>query len=213
MNFKPRLAASLLSLAALSSAPVWAADAVPDYASLSSDPSGSYVVDSDHANVHFNVGHVGVGECSGVFTKVAGSYTFDAKNPAADKADITIAVDSLDTFMALRNEHLKSNLFFDAKTYPEIHFVSTRYEPKTDSTGVLYGNITLHGVTRPASFEVQLEGAGTVGYLPKPWGGYLSGFVATTTLDRTDFGMDAYGAAVGHKIDVRVQIEGVRTPA
>ena len=173
--------------------------------------AGSYQVDSDHSSVQFTIGHAGVALCSGVFKKVSGSYTFDPEHPAADKADITIAVDSLDTFLPMRDEDLKKGKqFFDATEYPQIHFTSTRYVPKGRDHGLLYGDITLHGVTKPAVFRVELVGSGTVGYLPKPWGGYLSGFVATTTLDRMDFGVDAYAAGLSHKVTVRVEIEGVR---
>ena len=61
------------------------------------------------------------------------------------------------------------------------------------------------------TFDVKLVGAGDVPYLPKPWGGYLSGFVATATINRMDFGMTAFAAGLGHNVTVRVDIEGVRT--
>jgi len=68
----------------------------------------------------------GIGLFTGVFKKVTGSYTFDPKNPRADKADNTIPVDGLDTFFPMRDEDLKSAAFFDAKANPDIHFVSTK---------------------------------------------------------------------------------------
>lgn len=68
----------------------------------------------------------GIGLFTGVFKKVTGSYTFDPKNPRADKADITIPVDGLDTFFPMRDEDLKGAAFFDAKANPDIHFVSTK---------------------------------------------------------------------------------------
>ncbi len=206
-------------LKALAATAVAAAFAVPSFAAApqaygrlhDTALAGTYQVDSDHSSVQFTIGHAGVALCSGVFKKVSGSYTFDPKHPAADKADITIAVDSLDTFLPMRDDDLKKGKqFFDATEYPQIHFASTRYVPKGRDHGLLYGDITLHGVTKPAVFRVELVGSGKVGYLPKPWGGYLSGFVATTTLDRMDFGVDAYAAGLSHKVTVRVEIEGVR---
>ena len=109
------------------------------------------------------------------------------------------------------NKDLLGKAFFDADAYPDIHFVSTKYVPKGKEDGLLHGNLTLHGVTKPVTFKVHLEGAGDVGYLPKPWGGYLTGFTATTTIDRMDFGMTAYAAGLSHTVDIRVQVEGVRT--
>ncbi|MGA8009459.1 MAG: YceI family protein [Thiomonas sp.] len=206
------LAAACLALA-VSAAPAWAAgNAAPQaYGHLHANPAGSYTVDSDHSGVQFTIGHAGVGLFTGVFKQVTGSYTFDPKDPKQNKADITIPAKSLDTFLPQRDTDLLAAPFFDATAHPDIHFVSTRYVPHGKARGDLYGNLTLRGVTKPAVFHVRLVGAGDVAYLPKPWGGYLSGFVATTTINRMDFGMTAYAAGLSHEVKVRVQIEGVRT--
>ncbi len=111
----------------------------------------------------------------------------------------------------MRDADLKGAAFFDAKANPDIHFVSTKYVPQGKDRGLLYGDMTMRGVTKPAVFQVKLEGAGKVAYLPKPWGGYLTGFVATTTIDRMDFGISAYPSGLSHKVQVRVEIEGVQT--
>ncbi|MDE2121245.1 MAG: YceI family protein [Betaproteobacteria bacterium] len=227
MNMPSRLrialgagALSLASLTALA-APALAADAAPTaqapkvqpYAPLQADPAGSYTVDADHSGAQFSIGHAGVAMLTGVFGKVTGSYTFDPRDPKADKADITIPVNSLDTFLPARTKDVLAGQFLDADKYPTMHFVGTRYVPHGRHGGVLHGELTLHGVTRPVAFRVHLVGAGEVSYLPKPWGGYLSGFVATTVIDRTDFGIDAFSAGIGHKVRVRVEIEGVRNPS
>ncbi len=193
--------------------PTWAAQtqAPQAYARQHASPAGSYQVDPDHSGLQFTIGHAGIGLFTGVFKKVTGSYTFDPKNPKADKADITVPVDGLDTFFPMRDDDLKGAAFFDAKANPDIHFVSTKYVPQSQDRGLLYGDMTLRGVTKPVVFHVQLEGAGKVPYLPKPWGGYLTGFVATATIDRMDFGMSAYPSGLSHKVQVRVEIEGVQT--
>ncbi|MGC9164026.1 MAG: YceI family protein [Thiomonas sp.] len=198
--------------AALCAAPAWAAGgAAPQaYAHLHADPAGSYRIDPDHSGVQFTIGHAGVGRFTGVFKQISGSYTFDPSDPKRDKADITIPVKSLDTFLPQRDTDLLAAPFFDAQAHPDIHFVSTRYVPHGKDRGTLYGNLTLRGVTRPVVFQVRLVGAGDVPYLPKPWGGYLSGFVATATIDRMDFGMTAYPAGLSHAVKVRVEIEGVK---
>ncbi|MDD4886525.1 MAG: YceI family protein [Thiomonas sp.] len=212
-----RLPYALLSAACmaatLAAAPAWAAgSAAPQaYGHLHANPAGSYQVDPDHSGVQFTIGHAGVGRFTGVFKQVSGSYTFDPSNPKQDKADITIPVKSLDTFLPQRDTDLLAAPFFDAAAHPDIHFVSTRYAPQGKDRGTLYGTLTLRGVTEPAVFHVRLIGAGDVPYLPKPWGGYLSGFVATTTINRMDFGMTAFAAGLSHEVTVRVDIEGVKT--
>ena len=222
-RFRIALGAGALSLASLSAfaVPALAADAAPSaqapkvqpYAPLQADPAGSYTVDADHSGAQFSIGHAGVAMLTGVFGKVTGSYTFDPRDPKADKADITIPVDSIATFLPLRDKHVLGDEFLDAAKFPTMHFVSTRYVPHGPRAGVLHGELTLHGVTRAVAFRVHLVGAGEVSYLPKPWGGYLSGFVATTVIDRTDFGIDAFAAGIGHKVRVRVEVEGVRNPS
>ncbi len=208
----PLKALAATTLAAAFALPTFAASAPQAYGRLHDKAlAGAYQVDPDHSSVQFTIGHAGVALCSGVFKKVSGTYTLDPKHPAADKADITIAVDSLDTFLPMRDEDLKKGKqFFDATEYPEIHFKSTRYVAKGDGRGLMYGDMTLHGVTRPVMFHVRMIGAGKVGYLPKPWGGFLTGFVATTTIDRMDFGVNGYAAGLSHKVAVRVEVEGVR---
>ncbi|MGC8808370.1 MAG: YceI family protein [Thiomonas sp.] len=203
---------TLCLTAALCAAPAWAAgSAAPQaYGHLHANPAGSYQVDPDHSGVQFTIGHAGVGRFTGVFKQVSGSYTFDPADPKMDKADITIPVKSLDTFLPQRDTDLLAAPFFDATAHPDIRFVSTRYVPQGKDRGTLYGNLTLRGVTRPATFHVRLIGAGDVAYLPKPWGGYLSGFVATTTINRMDFGMTAFAAGLSHEVTVRVDIEGVK---
>ena len=198
---------------ALSAAPAWAAgSAAPQaYGHLQASPAGSYQIDPDHSGVQFTIGHAGVGDFTGVFKRITGTYTFNPKNPRQDKADITIPVQGLDTFLPQRDTDLLAAPFFDAAAHPDIHFVSTRYAPKGKAGGTLYGNLTLRGVTKPVAFQVRLVGAGDVAYLPKPWGGYLSGFVATTTINRMDFGMTAFAAGLSHTVTVRVEIEGVKT--
>ncbi|CUA93579.1 YceI family protein [Thiomonas bhubaneswarensis] len=217
MHTSPRRSATAAVVASLAlvlaAAPTWASEpsAPQPYAHKMSDPAGSYRVDPDHSGVQFTLGHAGVGRFTGVFKSVTGTYTFDPADPAKDQADIVIPVKSLDTFLPQRDTDLLATPFFDAAAHPDIRFVSTRYVPQDKTHGKLYGNLTLRGVTHPVTFDVKLIGAGDVPYLPKPWGGYLSGFVATATINRMDFGMTAFAAGLGHDVAVRVEVEGVRS--
>ncbi|MBD3816838.1 MAG: YceI family protein, partial [Halothiobacillus sp.] len=162
------------------------------YQPLNDHAGGQYQIDPDHSQVFFTLGHVGIAPFTGRFNTISGHYTINSKHPGKNKAEISIPVDSIDTNLALRNEHLLSKEFFDAKNYPEITFTSTSFVPNKQGGGNLHGLMRFHGVTRPEVFHVKKVGAGEVAYLPKPWGGYLSGFVATTTIKRSDFGLMAY---------------------
>lgn len=181
------------------------------YQPLNDNADGQYQIDPDHSQVFFTLGHVGIAPFTGRFNKISGHYTIDSKHPGKNKAEISIPVDSIDTNLALRNEHLLSKEFFDAKNYPEITFTSTSFVPNKQGGGNLHGLMSFHGVTRPEVFHVKKVGAGEVAYLPKPWGGYLSGFAATTTIKRSDFGLMAYlPQGLSNDVHITVNIEGIR---
>jgi len=183
------------------------------YVPLHHSANGSYTIDSQHTNVLFTIGHVGITEFTGHFAKVTGTYTWNSRNPKKDRVHIVIPTASIHTNYALRDKHLRSKEFFDAKKYPHITFVSSKYVPTGTKTGKLYGRLTMHGITKPALFMVRKIGAGPVSYLPKPWGGYLSGFVATTTIYRSQFGIAAYlPEGLSNAVRVKVEIEGVKKP-
>ncbi|MGC9215621.1 YceI family protein [Acidithiobacillus sp.] len=181
------------------------------YMPLNGNPDGIYTIDPQHTNVLFTIGHVGITEFTGHFDKISGTYTFDNSAPQKDRVRIAIPAASINTNFALRDQHLRSKEFFDVKKYPDITFVSTKYAPNGDKAGNLYGDLTLHGVTKPVMFKVREIGAGEISYLPKPWGGYLSGFVATATIHRSDFGMTAYlPEGLSNTIRIKVEVEGVK---
>ncbi len=201
-------AAAALTLAALSLVPTAAqASSTPMHDSF----SGTYRIDPDHSIAWFMVEHARIAEFVGRFDKISGSYTFNPKDPAKDKVEVTIPVDSLDTNFAMRNRDLLGPDFFNAREFPDIKFVSTRYESTGQYTGKLYGNMTMHGTTHQVVFQVRQLGAGPVKALPKPWGGYLSGYLATATIKRSAFGVSAYEGMIGDSVHLHINIEGVRT--
>ena len=174
-------------------------------------PAGTYRVDPDHSLAWFTVGHAGVALVVGRFDKMSGTYTFDPADAAKDRANISIEASSLDTNLAARDHDLQGPDFFNVREFPTIEFHSTRFRSTGAKTGLLYGKLTLRGVTHPVVFHVREIGAGPVTALPKPWGGYLSGYEATTTIRRSRFGMSAYAGMIGDVVHLHVNIEGVRT--
>jgi len=201
--------ARILTLSTLLLAGTALAAPTQHYTLLNGNPDGTYRIDPQHSNVLFTIGHVGITQFTGRFDKITGTYTFNAQDPAKDRVHITIPAASINTDYPLRDQHLRSKEFFYVQKYPNITFVSSKYVPTGKRTGDLYGNLTLHGVTKPVVFAVRELGAGNVPYLPKPWGGYLTGFVARTTIHRSDFGMDAYlPEGLSNAIAIKVEVEG-----
>ncbi|MFP8965720.1 YceI family protein [Pokkaliibacter sp. CJK22405] len=166
--------------------------------------AADYSVDPAHSSVSFTIGHLGTSVTLGQFRKFSGDYSLDETNPAASSVKLTIDSASVDTNYEPRDKHLSSPDFLDVKQFPEITFTSTAYEGTADA-GKLTGDMTLHGVTKPVSFDVKKIGEGK-----DPWGGYRSGFVATTTIKRSEFGITNFIPGVTDETDLTVRIEGVR---
>jgi polyisoprenoid-binding protein YceI len=203
------LLAPALSLALLSSGFLSPALSHADsYKTATGDPSGLYRIDPDHTSVTFTVGHAGIATAVGRFDKVSGHYLL-----SKDKTDvdIKIAANSIDTNHAMRDKDLRGPDFLDAKTFPTLRFVSHSYKKTGKKTGILTGKLTLHGKTRTVRLKIHEVGAGLVSALPKPWGGYLSGYDAEGTIKRSDFGVTTYPGMIGDTIHLYISVEGIRT--
>ncbi|MHB8253812.1 MAG: YceI family protein [Acidiferrobacter sp.] len=180
------------------------------YAVQHQDPSGVYRIDPNHSLAWFTVGHAGVAVVVGRFDTMTGVYRIDRTHPARDSVKITIPTASINTDFAMRDNDLRGPDFLNVKVFPQARFVSRRYVATSTTAGNLYGQLTLHGITRPVVLHVREIGTGPVG-LPKPWGGYVSGYEATTVIHRRAFGIDAYPGMIADRIYLHFNIEGVRT--
>ncbi len=183
--------------------PAWSAS----YKNGTGDPSGLYRIDPDHTSVTFTVGHAGVATAVGRFDTISGHYRLDS-----GKTDvvINIATNSIDTDHPMRDKDLRGPDFFDARTFPTIRFVATRYKKTGKKTGLLTGKLSLHGKTRTVTLKVHEVGAANVSALPKPWGGYLTGYDAEGAVRRSDFGITTYPGMIGDKVQLYISVEGIR---
>jgi polyisoprenoid-binding protein YceI len=174
----------------------------------------SWSVDPSHSHVEFAVKHLMIATVKGRFGVVRGTVTIDETDPARGAAEIEIDADSIDTGQAQRDAHLRSADFFDVETFPKLIFRSTRIAEVSDDRFTLTGDLTIHGVTRQVSLDVRPEGRGK-----DPWGGERSGFSATTTIKRSDFGLtwnqllETGGLAVGDEIRISLDLEVVKQSA
>jgi polyisoprenoid-binding protein YceI len=168
-----------------------------------------YVIDTKdmHAAIEFKISHLGISFLKGQFRQFSGNFYYDPAKPQENKVYVKIDVTSLDTNHAERNKHLKSDDFFDTKKYPTAEFVSTSYTPIDDTKGVMHGNFTLRGISKPVDIQVTHIGGGK-----DPWGGFRQGFEGSTTLHLSDFNMK--GAAmlgpVSEEVQVMLYIEGIK---
>lgn len=171
----------------------------------------TWTIDPVHSSVEFSVRHLMITTVKGRFTDVQGTVTLDEANPAAAAAEIRIQAASIDTREAQRDAHLKSADFFDVETFPLLTFRSTAVDGIRKDGFTLVGDLTIHGVTREVALDVSSEGRAK-----DPWGGERAGYVATTKIKRSDFGLtwnqllETGGLAVSDEVKISLDVQVVK---
>jgi len=170
-------------------------------------PAADYVIDTEkaHAFIQFRIQHLGFSWLYGRFNDFNGTFSYDEKNPASNKVDVTIKTASVDTNHAERDKHLRGDDFLDVEKFPQARFVSTKFEDKGDGKAVLSGDFTLHGVTKPIVIAVERVGQGD-----DPWGGYRTGFSGTTVLKLADYGITRDLGPAAQEVELTLSVEGIR---
>ena len=177
--------------------------------------ASTWDLDSAHTSVQFSVRHLMVSTVRGAFSKVSGAAQADDSDVTRSKVQATIDAASIDTRNDKRDTHLKSADFLDVAKYPTITFVSKKIERASPGHFKVTGDLTLHGVTR----EVILDVEGPTPEIKDPWGKTRAGAVATTTINRKDFGinwnqtLDAGGVAVGEEVSITIDVEATKRAA
>jgi len=145
----------------------------------------------------------------GEFTKLTGNAQIDPADPAKSAVEITIEAGSLNTREPQRDEHLRSPDFFDVANYPTLTFRSKRVEPLGAETFKLIGDLTIRGVTRQVTFDVE----GPTPSVKDPWGNVRAGVTASAKVNRKDFGLvwnaltEAGGVVVGDEVKITIDAE------
>ncbi|ATE70585.1 YceI family protein [Lysobacter capsici] len=175
------------------------------FAGTASAAALTYKIDPNHTDVVASWSHFGFSNPVAHFGKVDGSITYDPAKPAASKVEVTIPLDGLDSHVADFDEHLKSADFFDAAKYPTITFKSTKVEAAGAKKLKVTGDLTVHGVTKPAVLDVTVNKIGEQPMAKRA----AAGFDATTTLKRSDFGIAKYVPNVSDEIKIRITTEAI----
>ncbi len=183
----------------------------PATTTVPTDLTGDWVIDPTHSSIGFTARHAMVTKVRGTFEEFEGSAHLDAANPAASTANVTIKVASINTRNAQRDEHLRTNEFFDAPTYPEITFTSTGVEVVSADTYRLTGDLTVKGITKPVTIEFEHTGLAT-----DPFDNLRAGFEGKATINRSDFGvtwnapLETGGVLVSDKIVLEFDISAIK---
>lgn len=173
--------------------------------------AGTWTIDPSHSEVGFVVRHMMVSKVKGRFAKVDGTITV-AEDVLQSSVEATIDAASIDTRDENRDAHLRSGDFFEVETYPNLTFRSTGIRTDGDDF-VLDGELTIRGVTRPVSLELEFNGT-----QPNPLaeGKPTAGFSAETEISRKDFGLEwnvaleTGGVLVADKVKIVLDIEAIK---
>ncbi|MDB5119371.1 MAG: polyisoprenoid-binding protein [Sphingobacteriales bacterium] len=161
-------------------------------------------VDKSHAKVGFTVTHLMLSEVDGNFKSFDASITSSKQDFSDAVFELTINAASVDTDNDKRDEHLKSADFFDIAKYPQITFKSTSVKQVEGKKYKVNGNLTMHGVTKPVTLDLILNGIGKNMKTQKP----IAGFKVNGTINRTDFGVGkAPAAIVSEEVEIKANGE------
>lgn len=170
-------------------------------------PAADYAIDTEgaHAFIQFRIQHLGYSWLYGRFNEFDGKFTYDEKNPSANKVEVTIDTASIDSNHAERDKHLRSDDFLNVQAHPKATFTSTSVKSTGEGTADIHGDLTLNGVTKPVVIAARFIGEGE-----DPWGGYRAGFEGQTTLRLKDFDIAKDLGPAAQTVDLIISVEGVR---
>jgi polyisoprenoid-binding protein YceI len=188
-----KLTSKILALAAVASALAPAAPAAVE----------TFKIDPVHSSVGFTIRHI-VSKVPGAFTKFSGAVQVDRDNMENNSVEATIDVGSINTFNDYRDADLKKPAYFDAEKFATITFKSKSWKKTGDATFDVTGDLTIRDVTKEVVLKVSFLGFGA-----GMKGSTSSGWEATTTLNRTDFGVNGpamLGKMVGDDVAVTIEV-------
>ena len=172
----------------------------------------TWQIDPVHTNIGFSAVHMMVSNVRGEFDKFSGSISANGNDPSSVKIEATIDAASINTRSERRDNDLKSPNFLDVEKYPTLTFKSTKIEPNGAGKWKITGDLTLHGVTKPVTLEVE----GPTPEVKDPFGNTRRGASATTKINRQDFGitynktLDSGGLVVSNEVAISIDVEAIK---
>ncbi|MFV2121260.1 YceI family protein [Streptomyces sp. Act-28] len=173
--------------------------------------TGTYTIDAAHSTIGFTARHAMVTNVRGAFTDHEGTLVLDGANPSASSASLDIRMASIDTGNADRDGHLRGADFFDVEQFPEMTFRSTSTEALGGPDYRIHGDLTIKGVTRPVTIDLEFNGAAK-----DPFGNERVGFEGKAEILRSDWGLtwnaalETGGVLVSDKIKLTFEISAIR---
>jgi len=165
----------------------------------------TYEIDPAHSSVDFKIRHLGISWVRGSFGEIAGEVTVDPENPEKSVIEVTVQAASVDTRNDKRDEHLRSDEYFDVENHPTLTFKSSGVKKTGENTYEVTGDFTLLGVTKPIT--VMLTDSGEIEAQEKTRRG---GEVEEFTISRSDFGMDEMVGPIGDEVHILLAFSTIK---
>ncbi|MBD2763077.1 YceI family protein [Kocuria sp. cx-455] len=168
--------------------------------------TGTWTLDPAHSEIGFSVRHAGISKVRGQFTDVAGQLNV-AEDAAQSTGEIVVGMASVDTKNETRDNHVRSEEFFDVANHPEMTYKVTGLN-LTDGEGTVSGELTLRGVTKPVELDTEFNGVAVDAF-----GVTRAGFTASTSISRKEFNvtwnaaLEAGGVMVSDKVNIDLDVE------
>jgi polyisoprenoid-binding protein YceI len=168
--------------------------------------AGTWNIDPTHSEVGFSIRHIMISKVKGKFERFTATF-ITAENPLDSSVTASAEVASVTTNEPNRDAHLRTGDFFDAETYPTIDFVSTGVRVEKGDFKV-DGDLTIRGITKPATFDFDFGGFGG-----DPYGNYKGGATAKAVINREDFGLqynaalETGGVLLGDQVTITLELQ------
>ncbi|MFX4786633.1 YceI family protein [Acinetobacter baumannii] len=168
-----------------------------------------YKIDPTHTDTVFSWNHFGFSTPSANFSDIQGVIKVDNAKPANSSVNVTIPLSSVNTNVPALDKEFQEEAWFNAAKYPNITFKSTKVETKDKKHFKITGDLTVKGITKPVVLDAVLNKQGEHPMAKVP----AIGFNATTSFNRSDFGLGNYVPNVGDKITVNITTEATAASA
>ena len=168
-----------------------------------------YELDPTHTAIYFTVDHVGYAKTLGIFTELEGAFSYDAATQELQDVSVAINAGSVNTFNEARDGHVRNQDFLHVSEHPQITFVASGGSPADASSGTVTGELTILGKSQPVTLDVKLNKSEAY---PFGHGREVLGLSMTTSIKRSDFGMD-YAVAnglVGDEVTINIETEAMK---
>ena len=170
-----------------------------------------WVLDPSHSELGFKIRHLMISHVSGSFQQFQVDLETQDDDFSTAQIRATAQIASIHTNNEQRDHHLRNSDFFEAESYPQLSFQSTKVEKLSDDTFTVYGELTMKGISKPVNLTVEYSGV-----TKDPWGGVRAGYTISGKINRSDWGitfngvLETGGVALGEEVKVNSEIQLVK---